>query len=93
MPTVPSSGLKSNFQKAELQHAFSTRIKELIWINPCTNGKFSTLIPMQLIVLRNSLVLRYFFHLQDLEEFYQLFCRGKVLLAQNCRKRSTFDAK
>ena len=48
------------FQKAELQHAFSTRINLPIWMNPNTSRQFLTLIPMQLTVLRNSIVLRYF---------------------------------
>ena len=54
-----------DFLKAELQHAFFTRIMGPIWMNSGTYGYFFTLIPMVRKFLEFFLSLRYFAHLQD----------------------------
>ena len=46
--------------QAELQHAFSTRIMEPIWLNSGTRGYFN----MEFLMKLNSRFLRYFGHPQ-----------------------------
>ena len=71
------------FQKAEFRQAFFTTIMGPIWLTQKPFGWFSTLIPRQSTVLRNSIVLRYF----SLREYWEQFCwfhsTGYVYGAEN----------